>query len=249
MEMRDSSHHRSVYPDQPVEGLDNVIDLLERSHNHLDQINLSQFKPFSSVYFGVTKDVRASEASFIDTASLHKTSGQFAHHYLKQHGAWLDGRLDRIEPHWRIYYDDERITQVDKGTQLWIGMNNHIIGDLGRSALESGASKLYIDNDFRRVNGILWERAYKESAEFVPSFGHHKIRKTITDAAMFTIVAGREVALRDYRRMKRAQEKGDNDQVAEIVEIGHLRAAKIAKTLLTLSYKANEASGTLRHAS
>lgn len=220
----------------PLSNAHEVYISMGKARDEFTDVGLEHLEPFAHVYRGVTGDVNAGRASFVEPDALDAATVTFYGHFAKQHPHYLANRLDNIEPHWRPLYEDPRVYEVDEGTLLLAGMAAHIGGDLGRSVFETRPPEAYVKHDYPRVNKFLWKRAHQESERFVPSLGSKRIRRMITHTAMVGIVLGREVALNDYQRLTAAKSE---DEVADIIHQSHERTARVVKAIITVGHAAN----------
>lgn len=220
------------------ECLEFVIQEMERRYQPLEAEG-DRDGVFALSYLRTTETLQRTinEVGFDSPASVIREDAIYADYYFRAYDDYHYGE-GSVPPAWQIAFDAAENRLVSGGGNLILSTNAHILRDQPLMLYElyqQGNPISYEDHD--RFNQVLLQvNVLEELAQkFDPTIDDEDVPGIEDDLQRFQIVAGwREIAYRNYERLRDAQSDAERSQV--IAEIEGLSAATATTLFETFKY-------------
>jgi hypothetical protein len=193
---------------------------------------------FSLTYIRVTEDIRRAVAAgfYPDVPWLERQDALFARTYFLAYDSYLAGRTRLVPPAWRIAFDAGRDRTVEGMGNLLLSMNAHINRDFpfilyhaGLADPDGTSRKSQHDSYNSRLRALYKPVIDEMTRRFDPSMDDYDIPGTeADDEALFSVlVAWRETAWQNAKRLADAKTDAERRQVAASIEAYALSQAEL----------------------
>lgn len=184
---------------------------------------------FSLTYIRVTEDIRnaVDDGFYPDEGWLNRQDAMFARTYFLAYDNYLAGRTELVPPAWRIAFDAGRDGSVKGIGNLLLSMNAHVNRDfpfilyhVGLADPQGRSYKEQHDSYNARLRALYRPLIDELSYRFDDSIDDYDVPGTTADddALFDVLVAWRETAWQNAKRLAEAGSDAERRQVAASIE-------------------------------
>jgi len=221
-----------------------VDRLIEEMQQHVDRLGCRHDAAFALLYERTTEGIRAAlqSGAFSDRPLWNQVTTAFGRYYLDAAAAWRRGHRSRVPRAWRIAFTAARDARVVTLGDVFLGISAHVNRDLAyvyaRFKVRSHADHLVVNTVLSRVQATVLPELM---ARYDPALAS---QRPADPELSLDIVAWRELAWRNARRLRAAPSRAARREVAAGIE----RHASVMARRIRAAFPATAADTTARDA-
>ena len=210
-----SAAPQPVCPAQRAACVDRLIAEMRQG---VDRLGCDHGAPFALLYERTTEGISAAlrSGAFSDRPLWNQVTTAFGRYYLDAAAAWRDGHRSRVPGAWRIALTAARDGRVLTLGDVFLGINAHVNRDLAYVYARFGVRS---HEDHLVVNEVLASVQSSVLPELIARYDPTLPAQRSADPALsLDIVAWRERAWRNAKRLRTAPSRSARERVAARIE-------------------------------